>query len=90
MMRTRSPCSDLDGGAGGGAVVAPEIEDFAGEDFLFYRLGDQVEDFDAVVELEGEIGDVGSLDWKIFLRGNAALRARRGLCWAGFGEGAGA
>ena len=41
--------NDLDGGAGGGAVVAPEIEDLAGEDFLFYWFGDQVKDFDAIV-----------------------------------------
>ena len=49
-------------GPGARAVVAPEIEDFAGEDFLFYRFGYQVEDFDAVVQFVGEIGDVGSED----------------------------
>src|ERR1700676_3669371 len=48
----------LDGRPRRAAVKAPEIEGPPGNDHLFYRLCDQMEDLDAVVHRELQIGNV--------------------------------
>src|SRR5262249_39492606 len=53
---------DLNGRARRGAVEAPEVERPVGQNRSLHRFGDEVEDLCAVVEGEGEIGDVGSAD----------------------------
>lgn len=65
----------LDGGAGGGAVVAPAIDDDAWEEFLTDGFCDEAKDLDAVVEFVGEGGPVGSDDGCVV--GGGISRGRR-------------
>ena len=53
---------DLDGWAGRGAVEAPEVERPVGQDGLLHRLGDEMKDLGAVLESEGQVGDIGRGD----------------------------
>ena len=56
---------DLNGGPGRRAIEAPEVERPVGQNRSLHWLGDEVEDLGAVVEREGEIGDIGSGDGDI-------------------------
>jgi len=62
---------DLDSRAGTGTVVAPGVDGFEGSDLKFEGLGFEAEDLDAAVELEGEIGEIGSEHGR---RGSAGRR----------------
>src|SRR5262249_32312379 len=54
----------LDGGTWRASVEPPEIERAAGDYRLLHGLSGEVEDFDAVVECEGQVGDVRRDDWQ--------------------------
>jgi hypothetical protein len=65
-------------------VEAPEVKRFIRQNGLLYRLGDEVEDFRAVLEGEGEIGDVGRGDGDVVRSGaTAASQFENGAGGAG-------